>query len=180
MGWVGVSAQAPSDNLALVSTSTPHYDAEAWLRGGERFPAGAQLVLAKNGKESILVAGFLATADLNVSFDGTRILFAGKHDAKDHWDVWEVALTGGEPKRITSCDSDCVRPFYLAGERLVYAHKVKGNFVLETATLDGAQTLHLTYAPGNALPTDVLRDGRILFEAVYPMGRGTSPEIYTV
>jgi hypothetical protein len=180
MVWVGVSAQAPCDKLALVSTSTPHYDAEAWLHGGERFPAGAQLVLAKNGKESILVAGFLATADLDVSFDGTRILFAGKHDAKDHWDVWEVALTGGEPKRITWCDSDCVRPFYLAGGRLVYAHKVNGNFVLETSTLDGAQALHLTYTPGNSLPTDVLRDGRILFEAAYPMGSGTSPEIYTV
>ena len=180
MVWVSVSAQAPSDKLALVYTSTPHYDGEAWLRGGERFPAGAQLVLAKNGAESILVAGFLATADADVSFDGTRILFAGRHDTTDHWDVWEVALTGGEPKRITACDSDCVRPFYLAGERLVYAHKVNGNFVLEAAALDGTEVLHLTHAPGNALPTDVLRDGRILFEAAYPMGSGTSPEIYTV
>lgn len=180
MVWVGVLAQAPSDKLPLIGTSTLEYDAEAWLRGGERFPAGAQLVLAKNGRESILMAGFVSTADANVSFDGTRILFAGRHDAKDHWNVWEVALTGGKPKRITACDSDCVRPFYLPGERLVYAHKVNGNFVLETATLDGAQALHLTYAPGNALPTDVLRDGRILFEAAYPMGSGTSPEIYTV
>ena len=28
----------------------------------------------------------------------------------------------------------------------------------------------LTFIPGNALPTDVLRDGRVLFEAVYPLG----------
>jgi hypothetical protein len=30
------------------------------------------------------------------------------------------------------------------------------------------------------MPTDVLRDGRILFEAAYPMGSNAGPEIYTV
>jgi len=32
----------------------------------------------------------------------------------------------------------------------------------------------------NALPSDVLRDGRILFEAGYPLGTGETPELYTV
>lgn len=38
----------------------------------------------------------------------------------------------------------------------------------------------LTYGPADFLPSDVLRDGRILFEAGYPLGSETSPEIYTV
>ena len=177
---LGVSAQAPSSNLTLIYTSTPQYDAEAWLRGAERFPSGAQLTLTQDGKTLSLVPGFYSTADANVSFDGARVLFAGKREAKDHWQIWEMPLAGGEPKRITSCDADCVRPFYLPGDRLVYARKVSGRFVLETAALDGGSTLQLTYSPGNAFPTDVLRDGRILFEASYPMGSGTSPEIYTV
>src|SRR5208283_1477652 len=77
-------------------------------------------------------------------------------------------------------DGDCIRPFYLPGNRLVYARKVSDRFVLENVPLEGGTPLRLTYAPGNALPTDVLRDGRILFEAAYPMGSGQSPEIYTV
>ena len=137
-------------------------------------------MLAENTQARALVAGFAATADANVSFDGKRMLFAGKRDGRDQWQIYEAVLAGGEPKRITACDSDCVRPFYLPGDRLVYAHKVNGRFVLETATLDGGQALQLTYALGNSLPTDVLRDGRILFEAAYPLGSGTSPEIYTV
>jgi hypothetical protein len=180
MVWVSVSAQAPASKDSLVYTSTPKYDAEAWLSGGERFPAGAQLILTEKATSRPLVARFAATADANVSFDGTRILFAGKHEATDHWDIWEVALTGGDPKRITWCDSDCVRPFYLPGGRLVCARKVNGRFVLQAAAFAEAAPLELTYSPASALPTDVLGDGRILFESSYPMGSGTSPEIYTV
>jgi hypothetical protein len=164
----------------LLYTSAPQYDADAWLRGGERFPFSAQVMVGGNVPPRALVTGFAATADANVSFDGTRILLAGKHDAKDHWEIWEVPLSGGEAKRITSCDSDCVAPFYLPGDRLVYARRLNGRFALESAGLGGTSPLQLTYAPGNALPTDVLRDGRILFEASYPMGSGTAAEIYTV
>ncbi len=41
-----------------------------------------------------LVTGFAATADPTVSFDGTKVLFAGKREAKDAWQVWEVGVTG--------------------------------------------------------------------------------------
>jgi hypothetical protein len=41
-------------------------------------------------------------------------------------------------------------------------------------------SLHLTHAPGNFLPVDVLRDGRILFEAAQPLGYGDQPELFTV
>jgi hypothetical protein len=180
MVWVGVSAQAPSNELLLVYTSAPRYDTEAWLRGAERFPAGAQLMIAKDATSRVLVAGFTSTADASVSFDGMRVLFAGKRDGKDRWQIWEMAVAGGDPKRITSCDSDCVRPFYLPDGRVVYARNVNRHFRLEAAPLDGGPALELTYDPGNALPTDVRRDGRILFEAAYPMGGGSTPEIYSV
>jgi hypothetical protein len=34
--------------------------------------------------------------------------------------------------------------------------------------------------PGSAIPTDVLLDGRILFEAGFPLGSGSTPEMYLV
>lgn len=180
--WGGVSAQSPAAKLSvsIAYTSTPQYDAEAWLHGGERFPAGAQVMVREGAVERPLVSGFAATADPSVFFDGTRILFAGKRGTKDNWQIWEIAAGGGEPKRITFCTGDCVRPFYLPGSRLVYARKVNQRYVLETAPWEGGAATPLTYISGNALPTDVLRDGRILFEAAYPLGSGASSEIYTV
>jgi hypothetical protein len=44
----------------------------------------------------------------------------------------------------------------------------------------GPGILPLTYIHGNAFPTDVLRDGRILFEANYMLGAGSTPELYLV
>jgi Hydrazine synthase alpha subunit middle domain len=180
--WVRVSAQSPSNKLtaSLVFTSAATYERGAWLRGGERFPAGAQIMILDAKAPRRLVAGFAASADPIVSFDGTKLLFAGKREAADPWQIWEIAISGGEAKRITTCESDCIRPFYLPANQLVYAHKVDGQFVLETAPLNGGASLQLTHVPGNALPTDVLHDGRILFEAGYPLGKGQSPEIYTV
>ena len=89
-------------------------------------------------------------------------------------------MAGGEARRVTSGSEACVRPFYLPEDRLVYACKHAGRFVIEAGDLGGGKSLPLTYGPANVLPTDVLRDGRILFEAGYPLGSETTPEIYTV
>ena len=180
--WVGASADSLSNRASapLVYTSAPQFDRDAWMGGKERFPAGAQVMVRDGATSRVLVAGFAETADPAVSFDGTRVLFAAKKSAQDLWQVWEVPFGGGEPMRITACDGDCVRPFYLPGRRLVYAQKMQGRFVLQSAEFESGKTLQLSYSPGNAMPTDVLRDGRILFEAAYPMGSGSTPEIYTV
>jgi Hydrazine synthase alpha subunit middle domain len=137
-------------------------------------------MVLEGGHSRSFVAGFAATADPAVSFDGMKVLFAGKREANDAWQVWESGLRGSEAKRVTTCDGDCVRPFYLPGGRLVYAQKTQGRFVLQSAEFESSKTLQLSYAAGNAMPTDVLRDGRILFEASYPIGSGAAPEIYTV
>jgi Hydrazine synthase alpha subunit middle domain len=180
--WIKVAAQPPSQQLSvpIVYTSAPRYESQAWLHGGERFPSGATVILKQRESSHALVTGFSATADPSVSFDGTRIIFSGKRDAKSQWQVWEARVDGGDLRQVTSCSTDCVRPFYLPGERVVYARKVNNRFALETAPLTGGTALPLTYTPGSALPTDVLRDGRILFEAGFPFARRSSSEIYTV
>jgi hypothetical protein len=40
--------------------------------------------------------------------------------------------------------------------------------------------LPLTYTNANAIPTDVLADGRILFEGGFPLGSGATPELFLV
>jgi hypothetical protein len=55
----------------------------AALRGEERFPKGAQLLVIHAGKTEQLGTGFTATANASVSFDAKTVLFAGKKTADD-------------------------------------------------------------------------------------------------
>ena len=175
-----VATTAGVDSTALLYTIATRYEALAWMRGGDRFPSGATIFLHDSAGKRALVADFVASADPALSFDGQRVLFAGRRTQHDPWQIWEVSLAGGEARRVTSGSEDCVRPFYLPEDRVVYACKKAGRFVIEAADLAGGKPLPLTYSPANVLPTDVLRDGRILFEAGYPLGGEDTPEVYTV
>ena len=175
-----VSASSEKGAVPLLYTVAKKYDALAWLQGNERFPRGAQIFIQTGSERHLLVNGFAASADPAVSFDGERVLFAGKQKATDSWQIYEVAVNGDGPRRVLPCDKDCVRPLYLPEDRFVYAHSVRGQFVLEAAPLAGGKPVQLTYAPGNWFPSDVLRDGRVLFEGAYPEGKGSSVELYTV
>lgn len=161
-------------------TEAGAYEPLAWMHGAERFPSGAHIFVHDDQARHPLVPGFAASADSAVSFDGQRVLFSGKKKADDPWQIWEVPLASGEARRVISAAEDCVRPFYLPDDRVVYARKLSGRFVIEVVDLAGGKPLALTYGPANYLPTDILRDGRILFEAAYPLGGDAVPEIYTV
>jgi hypothetical protein len=179
-------------NVDVVVTAAPVYEPRAALRGGERFPKGAQLLLVHEGEAEPLVPGFAASADANVSFDGTRLLFAGKQNAGDPWQIWEMTLADHSLRRLIAGDGDAIRPLYLPAGRLVYARKTAEGFRLEAAGKDGldvnepvdaqvgATVLQLSYLPGSTVPADVLLDGRILFESGFPLGSGTTPEMYLV
>jgi hypothetical protein len=181
------AAQAPD----FIVTAAPVYKPLAELRGQERFPEGAQLLLVHAGKTEPLVSSFAASADANVSFDGQTVLFAGKRSAGDPWQIWELTLKDRSVRMVTETESDAERPFYLPGERLVWAQRTTAGFQLLSSD-DGRPTprflnptagpgnLPLTYAGTNAFPADVLHDGRILFEAGFPLGEGSTPEMYLV
>ncbi len=179
LGHVDASS-AKTAAPSFLYTVAREYDASAWLAGRERFPLGAKVFLQNGNERRPLVRDFAASADAAVSFDGTRVLFAAKRTAADPWQVYEVSVAGGEARRVTSGAEDCIRPFYLPEDRVVYARRISGRFVIEVASLAGGKPLQLTYAPGSFLPTDVLHDGRVLFEGAYPNGSGSSPELYTV
>ena len=164
----------------ILYTQTTNYSPLAWLHGGERFPQGAQLIIQDATPGHPLVPSFYATADANVSFEGTRILFAGKKTAADPWQVYELVLDHGTPRRITSTAEDCIRPMYLPGDLIVYSHKLNQRLVLESLPLAGGIAKRLSFTPGSVLPDDVLNDGRILFSSSFPLGSVNGPEIYTV
>jgi len=180
-GLTKVNVAAAGDaEPSFLYTAAPRYEPLAWMHGGERFPSGAAVFRHDPTGDHPLLPDFAQSCDPAISFDGQRVLFAGKVKAQDPWQVWEVSVAGGEPHRITSGPEDCIRPLYLPENRIVYARKNAGRFVIETVDVADGKPLALTYGPANFLPTDILLDGRILFEAGYPLGSESAPEIYTV
>lgn len=164
----------------ILYTATAEYKALAWMTGGDRFPKSAKLFIRDGKGNRELVNDFAASADPALSFDATRVLFAGKQTPREHWQIWEVPLAGGVPRRVSSCPYDCVRPLYLPGDRLTFAEKIDGLFVIVVAPLAGGAATPVTYSSANHLPTDILRDGRILFETAHPVSTGFVSELYTV
>lgn len=169
-----------TERVAVILTAAPAYDSLAALRGGERFPQGAQLMVLRNEQMRPLAPGLAASADASVSFDGKTVLFAGKKSAGDRWGIWEVAAEGGTPQLVVAGKTDLIRPLWMPDGRMVYARRAADGFALEAAGLDGSGVLRLTYLPGNFVPDDVLRDGRVLFESGFPLGAGATPEMFLV
>ncbi|MFN7994177.1 MAG: hypothetical protein U0Q18_11270 [Bryobacteraceae bacterium] len=188
--WVGVGGVlvlgtmlAPvwggKTTASYVFTATARWDPDAWIKGGERFPAGAAIRIAGPTETRDAAPGFFTTADPDVSFDAQRILFAGRQRRQDPWQIWEIPAAGGPPRRVTNSTEDSGRPLYLPGNKCVYARKAAAGFQLEVIAVDGGEPLQITFAPGGALTCDVLHDGRVLFETathelftVYPDGSG--------
>ncbi|MFZ1083463.1 MAG: hypothetical protein WAN35_00710 [Terracidiphilus sp.] len=176
----------------FIVTAAPVYDLLAELRGQERFPSGAQLLLVHEGKSELLVKGFAATADACVSFDGTMVLFAGKQSASDLWQIWELTVANRSVRKVIETPTDSERPLYLPAGRMVWAERAPWGFQLKSAEdghapkavplnpTAGPGILPLTYTHSSAFPADVLADGRILFEAGFPLGTGTTPELFLV
>lgn len=174
----------------FIVTVAPIYKPLAEFAGSERFPEGAQLMFVHEGKAEPLTAGFAATADANVSFDGEQVLFAGKKAASDPWQIWEMTLADRSVRQVLTTATDAERPFYLPGGRMVWAQRISNKFQINsgedghtpTSTAmnptAGPGVLPLTYLETSAFPVDVLADGRILFEAGFPLGSGSVPELF--
>ena len=173
--WLGAASIQAATPAAFVYAQTARYDSAC----AERFPQGATLHLVAEGRSRPLVPGFAASADAAVSFDGLRVLFAGKQKPGDPWQIWEIAIAGKEPRRVTAFREDAITPFYVGPDRVVYARRTAAGFQVETLLVGTAIATRLTYGPGDHLVSDVLRDGRILFEAPHP-GAGKGRDLYAV
>src|ERR1035438_5262138 len=87
------------DLPSFLYTAAPRYEAAAWNHGGERFPDGAHLVLVTAGGRREVAPGFFASADAAVSYDGRRVLFAGRPSRQERWQIWQADLAGGAPQQ---------------------------------------------------------------------------------
>ncbi len=176
----GDAAHAP----AHLYTETARFDPDAWTCGQDRFPKGAAIRLVSASGSRGIAPGFFASADPEVSFDGQRVLFAGKLRREDRWQIWETTVGApagaGEPRRFGAWAEDCIRPLYLPDGKIVYARRTPQGYQLEVLALAGGQPLRITYSPGNHMTCDVLHDGRVLYEGPHAAAASGTSDIYTV
>ena len=158
----------------------------------EKAECGSRIVvLWPDERLTVLTKGFCAAVDPGVSFDGGRVLFAGKKQESDPWDIWEMEVDGANERRITSDMGDCREPVYMAtaavnpptfSEKVrwitftssapqVFDERGKGPltslYAMNLKPLSGRGTVvwRTTYDLGGDVAPTVLADGRVLFSS---------------
>jgi len=139
---------------------------------------GARIIAVLPGNEKVtknLTKGFYSAVSPSVSYDGENMLFAGKKEATDHWQIWEMNLSSGKARQITNEETDCTDPSYLPIGRIGFTKLVNNdkfgscNMVF-TSNLDGTNLQQVTFSPQTFAALTTLKDGRFLSmeKQVYP------------
>lgn len=155
-----------------------------------RFPGGSRIVLLQQaqGVPVLLTDGFFAAADPQVNFEATKVLFSAEKKQGDHWQLWEMDVNGANKRQITDCAENCVRGAYLPGNEIALtveeATGKKAGSYIAVVKADGSQLRRVTFGPANFVLETVLRDGRIVASAPWPLNgaqeKGASRMLYTL
>ncbi len=191
-------AMAATIDAPMVLTQVPKEakpDAEAWDAGGlvrsDWFSGARLVVVSPEGQVRVLSEGFVAACDPSLSFDATRVLFAGKKDKQARWRIWEVGLDGKDLRAVSPENQDARSPIYATTLftldspepwfTIVYVARENGLNEVGRATgsslynvnLDGSERRRLTYNPNHNFDPFQMWDGRLLYAAErYPSEPG--------
>jgi hypothetical protein len=147
----------------------------------DRFPQGSHLARitpsAPSDSATNLTSEFFAAADPRVSFDASRVLFAGRKTRGARWQIWEMKADGSVKRQITHCPADCLQPAYLPRNQIVFT-MVAGKGTQRASDVyvsqeSGADVHPITFGPGNFQVETVLRNGRILVSAMSSLTAGS-------
>ena len=144
---------------------------------------GARIVLVEPDRTTrSLTTGFHSACDPDVSFDGTRMLFAAKRTASDNWNVYEMTIQGTDVRQITRSLGDCRSPGYQSSHYQISEEEpwYQITFVrtepdslnewgnarktsLYSCRLDGQLVRRLTFNLSSDFDPGLMWDGRILY-----------------
>ncbi len=152
-GWAGTVTPAP--DIAFT----------------QRLPDGHTRVcrLGSDGRVRVLSEDFQDGADPEVSYDGKRLMFAGRKQAGDRWQIFEMPSVGGPSRRITDLPFDCRHPIYqssvyvIASDRPWHQIAFVANNALYTTRMDGSDVRRITWTPLDDPHPQMLPDGRMVY-----------------
>ena len=152
-------------------------DAEHEFNQGHFRPGGALKVLdLANGGEvaTLLEAPEGVIRDPRVHWDGERIVFSMRQTRDGNYHIYEINADGTGLRQLTHLrDADDIHPLYLPDDTIVFASTREPKYVmcnrhisanLYRMEADGANIHQITKSTLFERPTDILPDGRILYD----------------
>ncbi len=185
--FVQIPAQAKPDIQAGKTIYTPE----------DRYADGARIVILRPSfAEPVnLTPKFTAACDPDVSFDGESIIFAGKRNPDDTWQIWRMNKDGSQKVQITHNPGDCIAPvhagnrFYLNDPQptpqIIYGSNMHDweneqnagpAFALYGTDAEGKTIHRLTFNLSNDFSPDILPNGRIVFTSWQNYGDRYQPD----
>ena len=160
-----------------------------------QYPFGSRIVLMEvplnPQRVQVLSEGLAAAGDPIVSYDGQRVLFAGKADRAGDWQIYQKVLAGGRPQKLTSMPGGAMNPALLPDGSVVFAspvpkiggtHSCPPPSALYAQSPDG-QPRQLTFSSRVITYPTLLADGRILFVSSSPPespNAAARPALFTI
>lgn len=127
------------------------------------------MVRTRSGALRALVPNMHSAAEPDVSWDGRKILFAGKKTAAQPWQIYEIAANGTGLRQVVRTTFDCRSPihqskiFYLDDPEPVPQITFVAQGGLYSARMDGGGIRRLTFNPRRDAEPFLNEDGRILY-----------------
>ena len=196
-GWIvgcglalSLFSQPRATDISLVVTQAPQRKGAApidclprALVNGEPYDQARIVVLSPTGEIRVLSEGFHSACDPDVSFDGERILFAGKKDETSGWRIWETRVDGQGLHPVSPESLDARMPIYcstlftldspepwfttvfVARERTFNDFGHAESSSLYNVRIDGTDLRRLTFNPNHDLDPFQMWDGRVIYAA---------------
>jgi hypothetical protein len=136
-----------------------------------------------------LTPNFFGAADPRISFDGSKVLFAGKKNGPTTWQIWEMNMDGTGQRQVTRRDGNCLAPVYLPRDAIAFSCEVQDAegsraYQICFGKLDGTDVHPITFGPGDYELETVLQNGLLLVSARSPLQPGgemeNSRNLYTL
>ena len=123
----------------------------------------------------VLTRNFASAMSPELSLDNRQLVFTGKKEAGDNWQIWMLNLGNLRATQITDNSRDCFDPVFLPDDRIAFNctwndERFGTGSTLYTANLDGSYLNPITFHPHADHSNTMLHDGRILMvsQQIYP------------
>ena len=158
------------------------------------YPPGSRVVQISApfdaGRVQVLSEGLAAAGGPTVSYDGQRVLFSGKANATEEWQIYQASPAGGGPRAMTSMPGGAMSPALLPDGGIAFVSpvpKTGGTQPAQPTALyvqsPGGVPRRLTFSSRGITDPTMLSDGRILFVSTLPPESSNSasgPALFTI